>query len=263
MVANKDVLGYNSGMKSGIYQIRNQMNGKRYIGSTTNLKRRWWYHLGELRRGQHSNRHLQAAFNKYGESVFVFSVLEHTDVKSLLEREQHLLDTLKPEYNILLIAGSPLGFRWTPESRAKLSAAMMGERNPNYGKHPSKETLAKLSMVRMGHSVSDKTRAKISNALRGRRLSAEHRSKLSEAAKGRRLSKATRAKMSEAQSGERNPNYGKHHSKETRAKISAAWTPERRQALSERNRYTSDATRAKMSAAQKAHWRRVRAMNEK
>lgn len=231
-----ETLGYNGDMKSGIYQITNQLNGKRYVGSTTNLERRWRYHLGDLRRGQHSNRHLQAAFNKYGENTFAFSVLEYVETESLLEREQHYLDTRMPEYNILPTAGSPLGFQWTAEARATLSAAMSGERNPNYGKHPSDETLAKLSAARMGHSVSDKTRAKISNALRGRYISAETRRRISEARMGHRASAETRAKMSAALSGTGNPNYGKRHSMETRAKI---------------------------SAARKVYWRKVRALSER
>lgn len=235
MVENMEILSYNGSMKSGIYQIENEVNGKQYIGSTTNLKRRWWYHLGDLRRGQHSNRHLQAAFNKYGERAFTFSVLEHAEVESLLKREQHYLDTRMPEYNILPIAGRPLGHRHTAETRAKLSVAMTGERNPNYGKHPSNETLAKLSAARMGHPVSDETRAKISNALKGRCLSAETRRKLRVAQLGRRASTETRRKISEALKGERNPNYGKH-------------------------RRHSAETRAKMSAAHKARWRRIRAL---
>lgn len=216
-----DILGYNSGMKSGIYQITNQLNGKRYIGSSVNLKKRWQYHLGDLRRGRHDNPHLQAAFKKYGESAFVFSVLERVEAENLLEHEQHYLDTWIPEYNILQTAGSPLGFRHTPEARAKMSAAMTGERNPNYGKHPSEETLAKLSAVRMGHPVSAETRKKMSEAHKGRRFSEEHRRKISEARKGKPLSAEHRRKISDALRGNSHLQ-GHHHSEETKHKMSAA-----------------------------------------
>lgn len=41
---------------AGIYEIRNTVNGKRYIGSTVNFKRRWWAHrakLSEAHKGKH------------------------------------------------------------------------------------------------------------------------------------------------------------------------------------------------------------------
>jgi hypothetical protein len=53
--------------------------------------------------------------------------LEYIDVSNLpkeearkliLEREQYYLDLLKPEYNILKVAGSSLGFKHSEESRA-------------------------------------------------------------------------------------------------------------------------------------------------
>lgn len=37
-----------------------------------------------------------------------------------MEREQHYINLLKPEYNILKIAGSPLGYKHTEESLAKM-----------------------------------------------------------------------------------------------------------------------------------------------
>lgn len=61
--------------KCGIYCIKNLINDKVYIGKTNNLKKRWKNHLFVLRANTHSNKHLQVAFNKYGESSFEFSIL--------------------------------------------------------------------------------------------------------------------------------------------------------------------------------------------
>jgi len=89
---------------SGIYEIRNQVNGKRYIGSTVSLQRRWDEHLRRLRRGCHINKRLLTAFQKYGERAFDLIVLEYVEDHSrLLFREQVYLDTLKPEYNLVSI----------------------------------------------------------------------------------------------------------------------------------------------------------------
>jgi hypothetical protein len=46
--------------------------------------------------------------------------LEFCDKKETLIREQYYIDLLKPEYNILKKAGSPLGFRHSEETKAKL-----------------------------------------------------------------------------------------------------------------------------------------------
>ena len=44
------------------------------------------------------------------------------------------MDNLKSEYNILLKAGSPLGYKHSKEAIAKMSAAQQGEKNPMYGR---------------------------------------------------------------------------------------------------------------------------------
>lgn len=55
-----------------IYCIENMINHRKYIGQTEDFHRRKLSHLSALRNGRSHNRHLQAAFNKYGESVFKF-----------------------------------------------------------------------------------------------------------------------------------------------------------------------------------------------
>lgn len=62
-------------MNCGIYCIKNLINNKIYIGKTNDLQSRWKNHLFVLRANTHSNKHLQTAFNKYGESNFEFIVL--------------------------------------------------------------------------------------------------------------------------------------------------------------------------------------------
>lgn len=137
---------------SGIYQILNAINGKRYIGSAASLRQRWMAHRSALRLGRHCNGHLQRAWNLYGGKTFVFSVLEYvSDIEGLVEREQYYMDALRPEYNLSPTAGSSLGLvrgpqseehrrkiseantgrMWSEEARQKLSAALRGENNPN------------------------------------------------------------------------------------------------------------------------------------
>lgn len=84
---------------SGIYEIKNNFNGKSYIGSAKDIKRRWSRHKCGLRHNKHENIVLQRAWNKYGEENFSFNVLEECNIDELLVLEQKYLN-LKPEYNI-------------------------------------------------------------------------------------------------------------------------------------------------------------------
>jgi len=61
------------------------------------------------------------ALLKYGYSNFSLEILEYCDPNNTLAREQHYIDLLKPEYNILQKAGSSLGFKHTKETREIMS----------------------------------------------------------------------------------------------------------------------------------------------
>lgn len=92
---------------TGIYMIKNKVNNKIYVGSTTqSFRKRLEYHFHCLLNNTHKNCHLQRAFNKYGEDNFSLHILEVCEKDICLEREQHYIDTLKPEYNINLEATS-------------------------------------------------------------------------------------------------------------------------------------------------------------
>lgn len=87
-------------MLIGIYEIVNNINGKRYVGRTTNLKHRKNHHFNDLRKGEHYNRFLQRSFNKYGEDAFTFNVLEHCpSLEDTIERERYYIELLGTEYN--------------------------------------------------------------------------------------------------------------------------------------------------------------------
>jgi len=139
-----------------IYAIRNSVNGKRYIGSTGNFINRKKKHLADLRRGQHHSCVLQSAFDKYGESSFVFERLEIiSNSADLLIREQTYLDD-KPEYNVSYIAKEKtrLGMKSTPEHRANMSAALKGRVSPNKGKKLTEEHKKKISAALIGNKCS-------------------------------------------------------------------------------------------------------------
>lgn len=207
---------------SGIYAIRNLVNGKVYVGSAVQLQRRRHRHFWDLARGVHPNRHLQSAWDKHGESGFSFDILELASKDDLISREQHYIDKFKScekqyGYNLAPKAYSSLGVRFTPEQRAKRSASVKG-------RPKSAETRARMSAAWKFRQVTpeqiEKLRA-MSAANASRPVSIETRLKMAAAQKGRKHSAETKAKITAGNLGNKN-NLGKTKSAETRAKISAA-----------------------------------------
>lgn len=120
--------------KSGIYKITNIKNGKIYIGSAVNLRKRKNHHFCSLKNNKHKNSYLQHAWNKDGENNFTFEIIEVVDdLKMLIPKEQFWIDkTLctdpKYGYNLSPVAGSGLGLKHTEENKRKLSEARTGEK---------------------------------------------------------------------------------------------------------------------------------------
>ena len=128
-------------MKSGIYQIRNIINGKVYIGSACDVMNRWYNHKYQLRHNKHHTIHLQRAWNKYGEENFVFEILEEVeDEGQLLIIEQKYLDKAlaydyKTGYNSAKYAdASGKGIYPSEETRKKMSEAQKGKVKLTKGK---------------------------------------------------------------------------------------------------------------------------------
>ena len=60
----------------GVFAIRNTVNGRRLIGSTTELEKVFNRHLFQLRMGVHPAKSMQADWNEHGAEAFVCEVLE-------------------------------------------------------------------------------------------------------------------------------------------------------------------------------------------
>ena len=106
---------------AGIYCITSKVNGKRYVGSSVRICKRWKDHLRALRNNKHHSQHLQNHYNKYGEDDLVFSILEVVgrgelplnDFKQLLLiREQAYLDNWEEcHFNCSPSAGNNIGLK--------------------------------------------------------------------------------------------------------------------------------------------------------
>jgi group I intron endonuclease len=90
----------------GIYKIECKAENKVYIGSSTNINRRWREHKAELNNERHRNWQLQLDWDCYGDEVFNFEMLEETD--KLYEREHYWITQYPNNYNIAKHTWNPM-----------------------------------------------------------------------------------------------------------------------------------------------------------
>lgn len=140
---------------SGIYCIENLENNKKYIGFSSNIKRRWEYHKCFLNNNNHDNQYLQASRNKYGMKNFIFYILEECEKEKLEEREIFYIKKYKTknrDFGYNLSDGGSGNFGWIPseETRIKKSISVSGDKNLMYGRKHSLETKLLFSAQRTG-----------------------------------------------------------------------------------------------------------------
>jgi len=162
-------------MKSGVYHIRNLANGKLYIGSAFNLRKRWTNHSSLLNRNLHTSIKLQNAWNKYGADSFVFEILLYCDPENCLMYEQIALDHFQPAYNILKVAGSSIGMKCSDQRRLKMQIRMKQDNHPNWGKHHSLETRQRIGngVRKLDNTKIESIRTLIANGLSQRYVASQ------------------------------------------------------------------------------------------
>lgn len=65
----------------GIYQVKNKVSGKIFIGSGKNLPGNINRNKFQLKNGLHINLELQKDYSEFGEDNFTFEVLDYLDIK--------------------------------------------------------------------------------------------------------------------------------------------------------------------------------------
>lgn len=160
---------------AGIYQIKNLINNKFYIGSTYNkLIKRKGEHISSLKHNKHKNKHLQSAWNKYGEENFEFTMVEemmfpkYYDKKlikdHLLCREAYYIEILKPDYNLAKeIRGGLIGRVLSKKERKKIGDRCRGRKL-------SEETINKIKVARARQVITDEHKEKIRKAMTGKKF---------------------------------------------------------------------------------------------
>lgn len=190
-----------------VYQIKNLVNQKVYIGITTrDPESRWCEHL-QLYCNHNKNFILYKSMRKHGIENFQFSIIEQTDnIETLKELESKYIQ----EYNSYCFQENSNGYNMT----------LGGEGIFGY-KH-SDESKEKMSRSNADRKHSNQTKRKMSESAKGKTRSEETRKRMSEAKKGKSHSEEHRRKNSKAKTGANHPNYGKPRSDETKKKVSDA-----------------------------------------
>ena len=151
-----------------VYEHRNKINGKRYIGITKQIPEERWRNGSNYK----ESPHFYAAIQKYGWDAFEHKILfTNLTKEEACKKEKELIKKHKTQdreygYNILEGGTAPT---LPQEVRDKISTGMMGNKNG------------------LGHPCSEEKKKKISEAQKGRQFTAAHKAKLSEAAKKRHV----------------------------------------------------------------------------
>lgn len=186
--------------KKGVYQIKNLITNKIYIGSTTtSFIYRWRQHQSKLRKGEHKNAHLQSSYIKYGDSNFEYSILYiGTSFEDIRAKEQEFIDNFDscdPDkgYNLEVLVDRHVR---SEETKRRMSESRKGKcvgaSNGFYGKTHSEEVREIIRQAHLGKTASDITKAKMAEKKKIKvRINGVIYPSIKEAAQELRMSKAT------------------------------------------------------------------------
>ncbi len=133
--------------KGKIYKIVNKLNGKVYIGQTTNYSKRKKDHFKMLKYGRHHNNHLQRSYDKYGKEAFYIKVIDIVPLETLQLWEMYYIvevfNSYKKGYNNTLGAESVKG-KYNPRYSLKMKGELLEKiREANSKENSSKVTKTK------------------------------------------------------------------------------------------------------------------------
>lgn len=176
-----------------VYRITNNLNGKCYVGITTNgLSRRWKEHLAPSKRTLRATRPLYAAFLKYGSDNFsIAEVATASSVEELKALERRYIaefGTFAPGgYNLTIGGDGVTGYRPTEEQIRKHSDWMRVYAQTPEGKAAQQRATAAAArmtfvMPREAIERSRITRTGKKRTLEQRLLMSQRRRKYSDAA---------------------------------------------------------------------------------
>lgn len=183
-----------------VYIHTNRVNGKRYVGLTTQSPERRW----SGGQGYESCPLFHRAVLKYGWEGFEHEIIECSSEEDMRTKESELIrlyDSTNPQkgYNLMTGGTHPIH---SEESRKKISANRMGKGCGARNAMSKKEYREKVSASKLGTVLTQEQKQHLSDIHKGL------------------WSGEKNPMYGTHRSGELNPFYGRVHSEETRRKIS-------------------------------------------
>jgi len=202
-----------------IYTIFNSINGKIYVGKTTNPQKRFDKHIKVALYKRTTEKFvIHKAIEKYGKDNFIFSILQiFNNEEDCTNAEKYWIKYFNSnikEFGYNLTAGGEgvSGRVVSEETKRKISLAHIGMTH-------TEATKEKLRVINLGKIPTNIEQLKTINI--GKPLSEEHKKKISEARKGIVFTEEHRMNMSKAMIGlmvgENHPCYGRKHTEEVKA----------------------------------------------
>lgn len=189
-----------------LYSITNKVNGKLYVGITSQPRKRFDFHC---RKDLNDNMAIRRSIKKYGRENFEFKVMMNGSRSYCAEMEKKAIISFGSKvptgYNISN-GGEGKSTPCSEEHKERLRKLFTG-------RPISAEQKAKISATLKGRPLSEETKAKLCISLKGRVISEKHKEINRKALTGLKRSDETRAKLSKA-------NTGKKKSAEENAKHS-------------------------------------------
>ena len=223
-------------LKSGVYKITNKINGRIYIGSAKEFKRRCNQHRIGLIKKKHTNKFLQADFNKCGEDAFVFEVIEVVE---------------GPQENRLLIEQTYIKNYYDDQDQCYNLSPYVNKRGAKCRSYNPQQTLERFRAATKGKPMwTEEEKKSISERLRGHKVSEVTRQKLRNAMIGKKLSEETRRKIAEGNKGKHRDHLASMH----KVAIEASAVARKGKSAWNKGRKCTEQEKKEMSDRQKSYY---------
>lgn len=153
---------------TGIYLLRNLINGKIYVGKSVNVRKRMYQHSKPEIYHKHTKESpIVRAIKKYGFENFSIEILEtftgESKKQDIIESEIFWIKKMQSNdpnigYNLLLGGTDWTGYSHSDETKQilsqKASERYQGVNNPMFGKNHTKESKEKISINRKKNKIA-------------------------------------------------------------------------------------------------------------